>query len=306
MKNKSLLYLVCLFFSASVLFGQSISFKIKKSAEVKFADTFTVEIDATYPKDYTLEIDKQSLNLDDFKITNIESSVLVEGDTIGQKFTLKVVPFALGKVDFPSLNWFVNEADSDDKKQVKSPGFSIEVKEIDKPKDLEGEIYDIYGLFKPINYILIGIIILLAMALSVAVYFFIKRKRGGIYLEKIADNRPADVIAFEAIKTLLTSTLWRQGKIKLFYINLSDILRFYIEKRFAVSAHKLTSLELCRKLNKTFGDKIILADIRKFFNSCDLVKFAKYKPNETQRDLDVGNLKNIVTKTKPEQVVNVK
>jgi hypothetical protein len=228
---------------AAVLSAQTVSFDIKKPKELKFADEFNLEIEAKYPQEYLLE--PVPLKSADLKITSaISSKPQKLQDTLTHKFTFKVLPFVLGEKKFPPLNWNLKDLKTGKTYQVKSPEFPVKITEIEKPKDLKDQIYDIYGIFKPVNYFLIILIILAVLILLAAVYFIIRRKRKYVLELKPTDTRPPHIIAYEAIEKLNSSGLWEGGRFKLFYINLSDISRFYIEKRFKISAHKLTSLDL--------------------------------------------------------------
>jgi hypothetical protein len=70
---------------------------------------------------------------------------------------------------------------------------------------------------------------------------------------------------------------------KEFCVLVSDTIRFYLEERFDFRAPERTTEEFLREL----GGTNLLADEQReslgnFLASCDLVKFAKYEPAETE------------------------
>jgi hypothetical protein len=92
---------------------------------------------------------------------------------------------------------------------------------------------------------------------------------------------------------------------KPFVIAVSDAARAYLEERFQFRAPERTTEEFLREL----GGTDLLAGEQKeslggFLESCDLVKFAKYEPTETElRGLHRSAVK-LVEETEPEEISN--
>lgn len=106
--------------------------------------------------------------------------------------------------------------------------------------------------------------------------------------------------AWDAIQVLEDSDLIEAGHVKEFYIRLSEILRGYLERQYGMSALERTSSELLsdfRKMNLTHNVTSLLRD---FLETGDLVKFAKYTPNEEDVEKDLNRVKEIVTATTPQ------
>ncbi len=95
-----------------------------------------------------------------------------------------------------------------------------------------------------------------------------------------------------------------QGQVKLFYIRISDILRHYIENRFALHAPERTTEEFLAELQQSavlaHGHKILL---KEFLLHCDLVKFAELLPanDQIQKTFDLCKLFIVETQVKEEQ-----
>ncbi len=109
----------------------------------------------------------------------------------------------------------------------------------------------------------------------------------GIYIQKMRKKQPAVVHAPEIslqdqmlkmLAELESKQLWQKNKIKEYYIELTDIVRTYIEKRFATHAMELTTDELIEQaqLNKEMLPYI--SSLSVVLHTADLAKFAKAQP----------------------------
>ena len=69
--------------------------------------------------------------------------------------------------------------------------------------------------------------------------------------------------------------------IRLFYYDLSDILRHFIEDIYGINAPELTSEEFLDRLRKEESlEKAHQTLLRDFLEGADLVKYARYTPEE--------------------------
>jgi len=106
--------------------------------------------------------------------------------------------------------------------------------------------------------------------------------------------------------------LWQAGKVKEYYPELTDIVRVYIEDRFAVMAIEMTTHEILDGLKKHLINDEAMQKLRGSLELADLVKFAKANPTPLENDtclnhgIDfVNETKLIETETKGEEVANV-
>ena len=65
---------------------------------------------------------------------------------------------------------------------------------------------------------------------------------------------------------------------KIYHIRVSDILRVYADGRFAVEAMEMTTGEVLRGLRGAGVSGSVIDDCRQLLERCDLVKFAKFRP----------------------------
>ncbi|MFA6582934.1 MAG: hypothetical protein WCS77_01440, partial [Elusimicrobiaceae bacterium] len=159
---------------------------------------------------------------------------------------------------------------------------------------------DIAGPYRPFYWLNWLLLLLLLAAIAYAAYrIYKKRKTAGAFVK--TDNRPLEIRINEEIDRLLKSGIWEEHRYKRFYDELSDIARKYLDERYGVNTHKLTTYDMLKLLSRRDIDKIVLTTARKFFTSCDMVKFAKHVPGESERDEDVSVLRAVIADTTPEQ-----
>jgi hypothetical protein len=117
---------------------------------------------------------------------------------------------------------------------------------------------------------------------------------------------PAHIIAFRALEKLRDEQLWQRGEIKLYYTRLSEILREYLENRYAVSSLELTTVETLDELKKTgFREDDTFRMLKTVLTGSDLVKFAKYFPEPHENDIHYNYAWDFVSFTRdtgPEKV----
>ncbi len=122
-----------------------------------------------------------------------------------------------------------------------------------------------------------------------AVLFFLKKKKRTTIL-------PPHLKAIQAIQSLQDSN----ADVVTFYTTLSNIVRTYIEEQFKIAATGQTTREflIAEKENPRFEhqDRQALAD---FLVAADLVKFAKFEPNESIWDEAIQRATEFVSKTVP-------
>lgn len=161
-------------------------------------------------------------------------------------------------------------------------------------KDIKGPVS-----FPTNHFFLTVIVVVCLAALIFLIIFFLKR-----YLNKKTElssipREPADQIAYQALKRLKAKDLPRFGKIKEYYIELSDIVRRYMENRFSFRAPEMTTEEFLYFLRGS--DRLEGAHknlLKQFLNHCDLVKFARYGPTRGEIDDSFNFAKKLVDETK--------
>ena len=100
------------------------------------------------------------------------------------------------------------------------------------------------------------------------------------------------------MRSLRDSDLLEKGEIKQYYIEVSEIIRQYIEGRYFIIAMEMTTTEVLEGLTGAELPEEDFQYFSDFLNRCDLVKFAKVIPSEKQ-NLEILDMAcEIVNRTK--------
>ncbi len=112
--------------------------------------------------------------------------------------------------------------------------------------------------------------------------------------------RPPEEIALEKLRALQEGGMPPDDRKKEWYIGLSEIVREYMGLRYDFDGLESTTEEIVHILRgrKTHG--LTQAELFRFLNDCDMVKFAKYLPTEREDVLAIGEAFRIVQITTPE------
>lgn len=297
--NKALPAALLLAFAPAAAHCEAVSFKIGLSeAKPGLAEPFTLKFELSCPADYEVGPDTASFRNDVFEVTRIKK--LKPGPAAGgvktEIFELEVSAFNIGVSTFPATDWLLTRGA--ETRTASSPAFPIDVRPLFDSKKEEGQgirpIYPPYR-FPPWLWIILG-----ALAAAAAAYFLYKwlgrRSAAGLAAAAAAaDTRTPYQKASDALDKLVNSGLWDEGKVKEFYSGLSDIFRNYLYAEFAIAAELMTTNMITRDLKKTGADIKTVIKTREFLESADLVKFAKFRPGEGDRDSTVRALRELLT-----------
>ena len=172
------------------------------------------------------------------------------------------------------------------------------------PPDTVSKIFDIVGPYRApltIGEMLPWIITaFIAAAIVWGIITLLKRRRRkNGHEEPVKNPDPAHVIAFRELGKLRQEELWQKGEIKQYYSRLTEILRQYLENRYAVFSLEMTTSETLEALLRTGFRKDESYNILKtVLNGADLVKFAKYKPVPEENDDHFSNAWRFVENTR--------
>lgn len=138
-----------------------------------------------------------------------------------------------------------------------------------------------------IRWILLGLLI---AGLAVGGYFlwrWIESKRKPEEEEINPELlRPADEVALEKLDEIKAAKIWKDGKVKEYQTELTDVVREYIGRRFDVHSTEKTSDETLREM-KPLLEKDLFDRLKSMLQLADLVKFAKWHttPDENEQGL---------------------
>ena len=109
--------------------------------------------------------------------------------------------------------------------------------------------------------------------------------------------RPADEVALEKLDEIKAQKIWKDGKVKEYQTELTDVVREYIGRRFEVHSTEKTSDETLREM-KPLIDKDLYGRLSKMLQLADLVKFAKWHTTPDENEQALTTAYDFVNETK--------
>jgi len=164
-------------------------------------------------------------------------------------------------------------------------------------KAIQNEPYT-FDDFKNYLWWLLGALLLIGIIL----YFVFRKKETK---EEQEARIPPYELALMRLGELDEKELWQKNKIKQYYVELTDIIRNYIERELNIPALESTTDELM----ETIGDfntssqlnipKETIDKLNKLLQEADLVKFAKFKPLANEIELHRNDAGFIIDELHP-------
>jgi len=165
----------------------------------------------------------------------------------------------------------------------------------------QAEIKDVKDPVKvPLNWLLILMwfvigSVVVATALLLYLWFKKTKEKKVIIPPKII--LPPHIEALNALKDLEQKQLWQKGMVKEYHSEITEIIRAYFERKFDLRALELTTTEVNLQLKEKSGAANIIDITNDFLNNADLVKFAKFKPENSVNEEMMKQALEIVNRT---------
>jgi len=263
--------------------------------KITIGDRVHADIKVVMPENFALVAPEKAETLGEWSIKDVQTYQDTKNLTKHIKYTLTA--YTTGEILIPEIT--VKFLDSNQKEeQIKTQPVKIIIESVlDKVKGRPAlrDIAPVMPLKVPVAVYLMWFLISLAAIAGAGIWYYFYRKK---IAEEIPENLPPlippDVVALEELEKLKNSDLLKKGKIKEFYIKLIDIIRDYLSAVYKIETRDRTTSEIYSELKRKEHEKKKLAFIREFLGEGDLVKFAKFLPDEKicWQDFEVG--KNII------------
>lgn len=161
-----------------------------------------------------------------------------------------------------------------------------------------GQLHDIYGpviITDPPPYLLIAALLLLVVLVAAALYWFTKKRK----VPAPPDTPPWQQALLDLVEArkLLTSE-----KGLLYMERVSQILRSYIESRFAIQSTRQTTREFLQGLTRVDGNSPLLTyktELQECLEKADMAKFAHHLANFDNLEQMEAAVTTFVKKTEP-------
>ena len=144
-----------------------------------------------------------------------------------------------------------------------------------------------------------ALVLLIIVVVGVLYFLIFYRKGKKPQIFKLKPALPAHVIALGKLEYIRKQKIWSKGQVKEFHVQITDVIREYIENRFGIYAVEMTSAEIF----ESFEVRKLLIEtdfikLRQILEVADTVKFAKYEALQNENDLSMRNAFDFVESTK--------
>ena len=259
---------------------------------------------------YQIVVDKaENVQFPKLKLDSLKKVEVVEElkiDTTETKYIKNYIltSFDSGSYVIPKQQVFINN------KKYSIDSLLINVATV-KVDTLKQKLFPIKAVKKqPIifddykNYVWIALGIL-ALIIAIVLYFVFRKKKENIPIE---ERIPPYELAMQRLNQLDAKQLYQNDKVKLYYSELTGIVRTYIERELHIPALESTTDELIEtitdfnKISTLDLPKETIKNLQNLLKEADLVKFAKSKPVAIEIEEHRNDTENIINNLKPKPV----
>ncbi|HEX5001450.1 MAG TPA: hypothetical protein VFW78_03065 [Bacteroidia bacterium] len=276
-------FLVVVLFGTTLL-AQDISFKAKVDTnEIKIGQQFRLELEAQYPKGYEVTFPALPDTFQGFEMIRQlpADSITRTADTFRQvrKYILTSFDSGYHVIAPLTAQFFVKGDTTIHNLETEAMLVSVSTVQVDTTKAIK-DIKDLaqypYTWQDALPWI-IGII--LALLLGWLVYLLVKHhKKKTVLQQDLSPPVPPHIKALEQLELIEKEKLWQQGKVKIYYTRVTDVMRVYLSETRFINALEMTTNELLRVNSISLLSIDQHNSLKQMLEMADLVKFAKVDP----------------------------
>ena len=274
-------------------------------------DQTTLTFKTLVPKGAKFIFTKPNSSLNGLEIVGIPQTDTLSQTASGIELQTKITltSFDSGSHYLPKLPAYIQKADGSvdtvwfDGKEIQYSTIQIDTATF-KPYDIKGQMQYPITLKEVLFWS--GIVLIFVLLVLMIIRYFKRRKLNRSFFEKPKQDEPPYLIALRDLEKIRGQSLWQNGKEKLYYTYITEVLRVYIEARFGINAMEYTSAEILRDLSKAGVDKSVYTLLVDLLNIADLVKFAKYRASAQENESAVPEAIKFVQGTYMEEQNKVK
>lgn len=266
-------------------------------------DLLTLEVVAAFPRNVSVNL-PTGLELPGLHVVSVEASDPEStGTGLRKTFTVVLQHFDVGEGTIPSfpLTW-VDAEGGVHTQPVPARTFTVEsllANEADPepaPDDPPRSIAYPNTVAETVIYSALATLVLGLVAWLVG-----RRLWGRRRVEPLPPPTPAHEVALEALTRLEREDLVGEGRFTDHYLQLTEITKAYLEGRFGVEALDRTTEEIRRALvaNGHRIDPLDPDEVIRFLQQADLVKFARFPPEDDEARGATGEVRSMVIRTRP-------
>lgn len=300
----------CLFHKLTLPPGRYVQgwFKLDKPGPFKIGDPIPLTL--TLETGTGIRVETPILNESTFKDLEIQKVIPSKPETFQNGSRLKIhyllTAWQTGKCTVPSIK-VVYQDQFGKRSTYNLPGINLEVISVLPGNKDQAQVLalDIKPVKKPVGlsprylvlacflaaYSILALLMLLGKILA-------KKLTAGIN-QPTTPLEPAHIIALRRLDLLQAAGHLEKGAFKIFYSELAECIREYIELRYGIKALEMTTEELLAEVSGgALLDQAQQQLLRRFLSRADLVKFAGQTPTVVEANHFFNGLKDFIETTK--------
>jgi len=174
-----------------------------------------------------------------------------------------------------------------------------------KLKDIKPPLLESFNWKWYMEEIIYTGLIFLLIGVAILLWYFRSLRNKETAVEPEKPKVPAHLLALETLERIQIEQIWKEGKIKQYYSEISDVVRQYIEDRYGLPALESTTDEIMLAFRSQVIDAESKSKLQHLLRLSDLVKFAKLFPEEHEHDLSLKEAFDFVNGTKREEEMTI-
>ena len=278
-----------------------------KTDKATVGDQIPITLSASVPRGSRVQFPALEEALSSLVISNTkEKEVTSRGDQDYHELDATVAAYDTGSFQIPSLSVKVYSPDDTSGTEYQTPAKSLFIASV-LPDSGKSKIVDIRRQMNiPITaWEIIWKVLLIIGILGLGyggyqAYVWWKRKKGQLPIP-LPPPIPPHELAYRELMQLQEQKLWQDGKLALYYLKLSEIIRRYFEGRYQFIALEMATWDIKQVLSNYIEKEELLQNIKHWMDSADMVKFAKDVPTWEECEQALQFAYHIVDETKEVQ-----
>jgi hypothetical protein len=269
-------------------------------AEARVGDAITVTVTAVGPRGTPVNL-PSTLELSPFSILDRKEEEKDLGDgKMRRDFTLRVAAYEPGEISVPSVEvTYLGKAGEVLTASTAPVPIKITSLLANEPEPaLKENAAPVAVLEQNLLAVYVAAGLAAAALGGLVALYLRKRWRARAAERRAPPPRPPHELALERLDRLGAGGFSEDGS-RPFYFTLSEIIREYLGARFGFDSLEMTTEELVDELRRRQPGSLILTEVTAWLGSCDLVKFAKTLPSETEARGALETAIRIVESTRP-------
>lgn len=304
MKKIFFLFLVLFVFSKTFLLfsapQETLPFQVKESLsqdKAFVADPITGQVRISSAADLDISIEAFPQGIPDFEILDKKESSRIFWGRKKTRLDFKIAGLKSGVFKIPAVTIRYKTKNQKDWKTYQTPEVLVVIRSVLEEDEGERQMKGIKGPWLPFDRRIAFVVIFIILT---GVFLWLRGCKK--HQNKTPEVKPeAHVIALQKIRELERQDLPSRGLVKEFFIEISLIIRHYLEDRFLLRAPEMTTEEFLLHLKET--DMLNLDQkkaLKGFLLACDKVKFAKYEPTDIEIQDVLRGAKQLIEETRPQ------